>query len=996
MKKILISLLVIMFSFTLVGCGKTEAIDTVTFDTTSLSATYEVDALILSQLKLIVQFENGKYKHVSVTEDMISSSDLDMLSTIGTHTIEIIYEGVKLPVTLTIIDSGSSGDDYVISFDTTSLLDLYEVNTVDVTELRLLIVFTDKTTFRVAVTENMISSSDLSSLDTIGSHTIDITYEGTTVSITMNVVVEIIIIEPTITNPDGIFLSAGEVDVTNQELWERMKITDGLYYLEKYIEENFLFVTEIAAVTQTEIDSKIEFYKYGTNNADDIAIILKDQDLVDNFLKQFESNLAMIGYDSTNADDQRSFAEIEVAKDNVVRNYIDTASTTDSLYMSNEDIETYYNTTTHGDVSAINIIFSSAAEAADVFANFNLVPNYNLGWGLYTGLDYNAQAIGTFDETNTVSLDDAAVLTKFIEMYNYMNPNETPISPTATELTFTTLTGDVFNYNYNTMTESRTVSDAYVDLADYMFFTLNLVDDYARYSFMLQEFGDFQILTYKVDQDEVIAFDSLDSTAVTATRELLLDSKITDSNYALVISSIWADADYELFDPAFKLQNAFTGNEVFDNSNDTVKVATINGTDITADTLFNYMKHSVGVFYAIEITELKLLLSSDAYTELYEDDYDFMNSTLPILVSHQNDLKGMKASFNSDSYATYGFSNTIYTWSEFLTLAVGAKTEADVIRDAFVFPTISPYFTKDSIDYSSALDIVQTKADEYFSLNVKHLLIYVDADRDLSPDRYDAYLENLEGADITAYNALTVSLNSLIMSKIADGYTFDTMVTEFNDGIIDDIENDWAIYKAYGFHIMTQDLSTTTSLDPSTTQYYDNSFVDAVKDLYDEYVVLDNMTSTEVTQMYDNELITTDFGLHFLYATKGTDFYIPSAIYTETDDVDSVFAETANNDTIIPSLNQVKMYIEIEFATLTHNSTDVSLPTSVYDAVAYYFGSTYNAYFTSTGYSIESINYMLDNNVTFSVDSALSVSYLEAILEILYNNNFPEGYIIIE
>lgn len=802
---------------------------------------------------------------------------------------------------------------------------------------------------------------------------------------------------PEIANKDDIYLSVGDVDVTNQELWDQMRLSDGLTYLQKYIEEEFLFTAEIAAVTQEEIDNKIEYYKYGTNDEDALAEIMADQEIVDALLEQFGESLKILGYDPLNADDLKEFVVLEIAKENAVRTYIDTADSENDLAINGDDLEVYYNASVFGDVTAINIVFSSENEANAVFAKFNLVPKFELGWGLYTGSDYATEAdTGAFDETNTQLLTDEDVLEQFILMYNYMNPNEEAIIPGATEVNFSTLTGNSFVYNYNTMTEGRATEDVYLDLAGYMFFKLNLDDDHARYSFMLQEFGDFQVITYKVGQADIVAFDDLDASALVDLREDLLDVKVNESNYALAIKAIWDKEAYEILDPIFKLQNVYNKQKDFSNHGDATIVATFNGTDITADMLYNYMKDSVGVYYSIEIVKTKLLLSSDAYTDIYGDSYDYLDEKNEVFEAHQEELRKMKTTFSSNGYGNYGFSSSAYSWNEFLLLAVSVETEADAIRDLYIMPAISPYFTKDSIDYAKALDIVQAKADEHFSLDIDHLLIYVDADKDFTLDKYEAYLANLEGADLVEYNDLTASLKTLILSKIADDITFANMVIEFNDGLIDDSENDWAIYKAYGFHIMTQELSSEASLDPSTSTNYDPDFVIAIKNLYDEYVVIDGVSANEVVELYNDELITTNFGLHFLYATQGKQFDIPTAVYTEADDVDGDYSEAVNNDNLIPTLAQVEMYIEIEFAAKIGDATDVTLPTSVYSAVSYYFGDTFSSYFTSTNYSIKTLNFMLDNNVVFEADSADSITYLEEILELLYDNNFPEGFILSE
>jgi|LGOV01.1.fsa_nt_gb hypothetical protein len=799
-------------------------------------------------------------------------------------------------------------------------------------------------------------------------------------------------VTPEITNKDGIYLSVEDIDVTNQELWEQMKLSDGLAYLEKYIEENFLFTTEISEVTQIEIDEKIEYYKFGTNDVDDLATIMEDQELVDSLIKQFEENLIALGYDPQSADDLQDFVELDIAKENAVRAYISNAVGEDALAIEDRDIGIYYYATVLGDVSAINIIFSSEAEANAVFEEFNLVPNYNLGWGRYTGSDYSS---GDF-EGNTDQLTDAEVLSKFILMYNYMNPIDTLIAVDSNLTDFVSLNGDEFVYNYKDMIEDRADTDVYIELADYMFNTLNLEDDHARYSFMLQEFGDFQVLTYKVSQDEVAEYEELDTAFVAELREELLDSKVNASNYEIVVSSIWDAAEYEIFDPYFKLQNVNNEKEEFSNHGDIAIVATINGTDITSDMLYAYMKERVGVYYSIEIVKTELLLSSSAYTDIYGDDHDYMNSKLEAMVKHQDELRVMKTNFSGDKFASYGFSSTVYSWDEFLSLAFNAKSEADLIRDVYVIPAVSPYFTIDSIDYANAADIVQKIADEFFSLNINHLLIYVDVDKDLSLDKFEDFYDGLEGADLVEYTALADSLKTLILAKIEDDYTFEEIVTEFNDSLLEDPLNDWAEYKEYGFLILTQDLSTNSSLDPSTTTNYDPSFTDGLKDLYDRYVILDAVNSNGVAELYDETLIKTDFGLHFLYATKGTNFDVPTAEYSEIDDVDDLYLDKVNNANIIPSLGQVEEFIKIEFATDVTKATDATLPASVYAAVGFYFGGVYESYFTPTAYSIEAINYMLDNSVTFEENATTSLTYLEDILGILYGSNFTEDFIVPE
>ena len=55
-------------------------------------------------------------------------------------------------------------------------------------------------------------------------------------------------VTPQISNGSANYLTVGDITITNQELWETMKISDGITYLTQYIEEQLL-ATYISGVT---------------------------------------------------------------------------------------------------------------------------------------------------------------------------------------------------------------------------------------------------------------------------------------------------------------------------------------------------------------------------------------------------------------------------------------------------------------------------------------------------------------------------------------------------------------------------------------------------------------------------------------------------------------------------------------------------------------------------------------------------------------------------
>ena len=797
-----------------------------------------------------------------------------------------------------------------------------------------------------------------------------------------------------ISNPDESYLTVGDYTVTRQDLWEKMLLNDGISYLTQYIEKTYFFADEIAAVTDEEVNEKIEYYKYGTNDEEALADIFADEEVKAELEKQFEDSMKAIDYDPTSPTDLRRFVELEIAKENAVRAYVENADDEDELAITSEDLETFYTENKLGDIAAINIKFNSETEAQNVFDHFNLVPNYNSGWGLYDGTDGDIADLGTgdFDEDNTTQLDDDGVFAAFVEMYNYMNPNQTQILETTTLSTFTAAYGDEFSYNFEEMTKDEQLGSPYSLLADYMFETLNFEDDGARFSFTLQGLGEFEILTFKVSQEEVTAFDDLTQTDLDDLTEEIIETYITTTIIARIVDNYWDDAEFEIFDPILKIKHFSNGGEKFDNSGSKDKVATINGNDITGDMLFEYMEDKIGTYYTIDMVKNLILLDSEAYTDIYEDETDYLDSKNETIVEHRDEFRTMKTAFGSGAYATYGFDNSVYSWEEFLILAFGAENENDAIFNLFVLGNLQAYLVGDSIDYADATDLIQTQVDEYFNLDIVHLLVYTDMDNDLSPDEFNDYVDGLTGQDLVDYEALKNDMESVIEDKLDDDMTFSEIVDEFNDSLIGDTENPWADAKAYGFHILTQDLSQSDSLTSVNTSGYDEDFVAAVKKLYDEYVFLIGASATDVDELYDDELFQSNFGLHYLYAEQGTAFEKPSAIYSESDDDQAQFPAEANGTTLIPSAAQVQLYIDIETADMLGKATDAKLPASVYAAIEAYYGATFDAYFSNGYYSIVTAEYILANNPVFASNNDANKEYLADVIDVLYTSTFPEGF----
>lgn len=108
MKRISIVVFSIILLFFISGCNQTApTIDNVSFDTAQLESSYEISNFNIDDYFLTVTFSDGTTQQVAITESMISTSDLAKLSVVGDQTIEVLYQGYKVSITIKLTDTSS-------------------------------------------------------------------------------------------------------------------------------------------------------------------------------------------------------------------------------------------------------------------------------------------------------------------------------------------------------------------------------------------------------------------------------------------------------------------------------------------------------------------------------------------------------------------------------------------------------------------------------------------------------------------------------------------------------------------------------------------------------------------------------------------------------------------------------------------------------------------------------------------------------------------------
>jgi len=826
---------------------------------------------------------------------------------------------------------------------------------------------------------------------------------------------------PSISNPNEVFATIDGYEITNQMLWNEMKGSEGYAYLINYI-DNLGLQSFISQVTDAEVAEEIEFIIYGTKDADQIAEVQADAELNQEFIDVFENRFKASGFDPDSDEDRRAYVEEGIAKFAFVKDYLLNASDEDEYAISDADILAYYNQSSYEDACVVPVRFNSQTEGENILISFDLVPNFEGTLATYLpgdlataledagedGITYiSAETALEGEIPNVQELTYEELFDTYIKLYNYTNPWLTPIPERVedggvvieegiSESTYCQDYAETAIYNYSEMTDGYSIGTPTFDLAVYTFTTLNFELEAApKFSDDLETFGGNKMMVYKVSQDLTQPYSELTDLEKEVLKEKMVDSQLS-SGIITTILEILRSEDLEIYDPQMVLLQELDNGDLYDNNGSKTLVAKYGDLDITADTLFDYMKEKAGMYYALELAKRHTLVYSDLYTEEYGKSHNYLESKNAGLVRFQETIAIYKTQYNGGAFIANGIDPSEVSWSEFLYAAFGDTTENGVIENIFVYPSlIMPYVYENLISYESSSAYIQDQFYNYYSMDATHLLIFTDFDGDFAADDFSDLVDGFTPEELLEFNALKTVFEDTITEKLDADMTFAEIVEEFNDSLVTDVENDFAALKAYGFRMKTEALP---AINYNTTSALDEDFLSTLLDLYEEYKLPGNV---DAEFLLDSSITTSDFGIHKIRITKGEAFDRPSAMFAEADTANPVYSVGSENENDLPTQAQVELYIELQYATLRQTETDITLPQEVIDAIDYYYGPILSASFYidqqsmgSAGFNIALMEDLLTNSkISFTTDNAKMLAQLEGILEATYYSTFPELYV---
>ena len=578
------------------------------------------------------------------------------------------------------------------------------------------------------------------------------------------------------------------------------------------------------------------------------------------------------------------------------------------------------------------------------------------------------------------ALTSAQVKQEFVNIYNILNPASkievavdgsivgvglVEYSTTLTYEDLTKINTSLRSHIYTTLTAEATMTDP------------DDVTEGKSYSSRVQTFGTSRYLVYKLNDesateegiliedpaDEDLEIFAATPAAVAVRDEMftkLLESKLTSTYISTKVNELYEDKELNIFDSvvrAFYEQSyGYEGSTKNKTGN---IVAEIDGIEITVDAFFARLEKSYGINLALDIASNKYLLNESGYVVSKEDLKDYTTQFEDII-----------SQFSADNFASAGYPASMGRTS-FLLLAFGATTNTEAINQLYVYPNLRQQYLEDMelhygtegyTIYEKLADLAALQYNNFESINVSHLLIYVDEKGDGTPDDPQEYLDKLDLAGQTQVLEGLVDLVETIYNIVGDykgmAEGLSAIATEFNNsGRIErgsliapidyQIELKWSEFRQLGFYLKYETISssiTNTSNLITGSSVLDPVFYNRAMVLHDQLAeITDEDSKFPLLDLYGTvitqgalENVKSGFGWHLILATsvKKT----TSAIYSAADDEDGKYE---SEDGLLNAYNPTSDTLtasQIEFY-LTEQKTDegVVLPTEVQTAITNYF-----------------------------------------------------------
>lgn len=666
---------------------------------------------------------------------------------------------------------------------------------------------------------------------------------------------------PKLQNPNATFAEIGNVRLTNEEVYNELVDRFGVRVMNNILTKELLTNGPVNYVQRAKndpnfnIDEALEEAIFGVTRAKALETLSASD--IRRFEAQFQVVLGTNGF--TSVDDFKEELYIERARE---------LYTLDQIVATNQlrgqDIATYYEANYYNEVCAIVIRYNSINAAIDAMRE--------------VGLDVSDT--GTFEETPL----DIEVLQAYITLYNNAYGHNVSY-----------VDGEFSGCEPHMLYDFETVREGNPSLANLLFRDLSgsfILDDNVGFNRSYtpvrpiargQEVSFF--LIQKISGDELNSFrdyfpemEDLDYQAMMLepaslleeprelvdeiTERLLVQRSENQNEVQSKMNQLFQQSSLTVFDPFLRLNtlaNLFNVDENVGHPNIAFRYE-LNGQQVgvTADQFFLELQRFAPTVVASMLNERLSIAQSDVYSEVVTRELR-NNATAQV--------QSFRDAFFQGQYEEFGFSPRQFTWPQFIYLAFNLRSELQLYNEIITQEVVAADFermTKLPTNIDRVYDVMVDRYNDYFSIDLLHLLIHRDDNNDgiLDPLLDNTWTnQQIQLANQFA-DELRARVEELSEQENVNLTSLRSIVTEYNDtfrSLDEEAEQSrWLPFKEAGFLLRVEDLRTVTPgmmVEPFENEAR-NMYNIMVRDVLRNYISPNN--------------VQTQFGVHVIYASNYT------------------------------------------------------------------------------------------------------------------------------
>lgn len=838
--------------------------------------------------------------------------------------------------------------------------------------------------------------------------------------------------DPQVSNPNEVFASikenGKEYQVTNKELYNYLKSLYGSTALVNLIDSKLL-EDEIKAVTDEEIKEAIDKDCYGEEELSDEEKKEKEKKFIDNMFitfncqedsiygasikEQYAITLAQKAYakkvlEKEVAEHDAKYAEYaklsEEEQKKVVEDYealsdeekAETEAPVTSPYYADSKYAAKYADDNYSTFKCIVVSFTTIRQMEIALAQVNVLVKDG-AWA---------------DKTSQEALTDAQVLAKFEELYAKINGKAADLEKEYSEDDLSAINTNVASYIKDSMdcyggSKWYTPKGYEVASGDEVVLILkyseNLVKDF-------EDLTDEEKEAQKAKYLNAIISDSLTSSyCTTKAAELREDKNLVI--YDSVIENSYVNSLSEL-----KLTHEKTEEE-----NATI-VAKLDGIEITADQVFDFLVAHQGANGVIELLAEKRLLGNEKINTYYKDG-KWLDEKMKEKV--EETVEAEKTNFENGNYTKQGYDPTKMSFNLYIKAAYNVDT-IEELKVALLLELITTEYAssinkvgamknKDFL-YSDAdanelwekvLASMKEKANKLYKANAAQLLIvryesvedYLSAKNPVNPEEWtEEQKEQAKelGMQIIEYINNATGAYTERLKKVSEAFTtcptINTSVDYNGKEVALTLGNiEVSKYKELGFNVIYNNLGTVQST--TTTAKFTGEETEKIikalwdEDLFKDYIDNSNINAVQKATVY-KEPVEISYGYSVIVKLKSLQVAYASVESVTVDD------KTVKEYTYVPTLAQIRTYLK--------NSSDSSLTTNIKNSITTYYNpiatQLSGEYFTLV-MKYEAINSLIDSYSCQKVSKDALVKYYELFKDYAFESkltNISEDYIYVK